>query len=79
MPIYFLVGAHNSQDGFIPIQNSPIAQELFEKANHILGFNITDTMFEGSADDHIETKVTQSAVFLHSVILAKRKAIKNSI
>ena len=52
-------------------ENSPLAQELFEQANDILGFNITDTMFEGSAEDLKETKVTQPAIFLHSVILAK--------
>ncbi|AYN66616.1 [acyl-carrier-protein] S-malonyltransferase [Euzebyella marina] len=49
----------------------PIAQELFEKANEILGFSITDIMFEGSAEDLKETKVTQPAIFLHSVILSK--------
>ncbi|MCL4153156.1 UNVERIFIED_CONTAM: hypothetical protein GTU68_064167 [Idotea baltica] len=52
-------------------ENSPEAQHLFEDANEILGFNITDIMFEGSAEDLKETKVTQPAIFLHSVILAK--------
>ncbi|MEQ3690093.1 MAG: ACP S-malonyltransferase [Flavobacterium sp.] len=52
-------------------ENSNLAQELFEKANEILGFNITDIMFEGTAEELKETKVTQPAVFLHSVILAK--------
>lgn len=52
-------------------ENSPQAKELFEKANDILGFRITDIMFEGTADQLKETKVTQPAVFLHSVILAK--------
>ena len=52
-------------------ENSPLAKELFEKANEILGFRITDIMFEGSAEELKETKVTQPAVFLHSVILAK--------
>ena len=47
------------------------AKELLEKANEILGFRITDVMFEGSADDLKQTKVTQPAVFLHSVVLAK--------
>lgn len=51
--------------------NSPIAKDLFEKANEILGFRITDIMFEGTAEELKETKVTQPAVFLHSVILAK--------
>ena len=52
-------------------ENSAQAKELFEKANSILGFRITDIMFEGSAEELKETKVTQPAVFLHSVILAK--------
>lgn len=47
------------------------AKALFEKANEILGFRITDIMFEGTADELKQTKVTQPAVFLHSVILAK--------
>lgn len=50
--------------------SSPRAKELFEKANEILGFRITDIMFEGTDDDLKQTKVTQPAVFLHSVILA---------
>lgn len=50
--------------------NSPLAKEMFEKANEILGFRITDIMFEGSADELKQTKVTQPAIFLHSVILA---------
>ena len=52
-------------------EQSPLAKELFEKANEILGFRITDIMFEGTAEELKETKVTQPAVFLHSVILAK--------
>ncbi|MHA7109951.1 ACP S-malonyltransferase [Sunxiuqinia elliptica] len=52
-------------------ENSPLAKELFDKANEILGFSITDIMFEGTADDLKQTKVTQPAIFLHSVILAK--------
>jgi len=51
--------------------NSPEAKELFEKANEILGFRITDLMFEGTDEDLKQTKVTQPAIFLHSVILAK--------
>lgn len=47
------------------------AKELFEEANEILGFRITDVMFEGSDEDLKQTKVTQPAIFLHSVILAK--------
>ena len=57
-------------------ENSPLAKELFEKANEILGFRITDIMFEGTAEELKETKVTQPAVFLHSVILAKVLDVK---
>ena len=49
----------------------PLAKELFEKANEILGFRITDLMFAGTDEDLRQTKVTQPAIFLHSVILAK--------
>ncbi|SFB88829.1 [acyl-carrier-protein] S-malonyltransferase [Flagellimonas taeanensis] len=52
-------------------ENHSLAQELFEKANDILGFSITDIMFEGTAEDLKQTKVTQPAIFLHSVILGK--------
>lgn len=51
-------------------ENSPRAKELFEKANELLGFRITDMMFNGTEDDLKQTKVTQPAIFLHSVILA---------
>lgn len=51
--------------------NSPLAKELFEKANEILGFRITDLMFDGIDEDLRQTKVTQPAIFLHSVILSK--------
>ena len=51
-------------------ENSPKAKELFEKANEILGFRITDIMFDGTDEDLRQTKVTQPAVFLHSVISA---------
>jgi [acyl-carrier-protein] S-malonyltransferase len=51
--------------------NSPLAKDLFEKANEILGFRITDLMFAGTDEDLRQTKVTQPAIFLHSVILAK--------
>ena len=50
---------------------SPLARELFETANDILGFRITDIMFDGSDEDLRQTKVTQPAIFLHSIILAK--------
>tara|TARA_R110002073_G_scaffold336450_1_gene533547 strand:- start:2954 stop:3841 length:888 start_codon:yes stop_codon:yes gene_type:complete len=64
-------GAQFSGMGLDLYENAPLAQELFEKANSILGFSITDIMFEGSAEDLKETKVTQPSIFLHSVILAK--------
>lgn len=51
--------------------NSPLAKEMFEKANQILGFRITDLMFAGTDEDLKQTKVTQPAIFLHSVILSK--------
>ncbi len=54
--------------------NNLQAKELFEKANGILGFRITDIMFSGTADELKQTKVTQPAIFLHSVILAKTLA-----
>ena len=64
-------GAQFTGMGLDLYENSPLAQELFERANEILEFPITDIMFEGSAEDLKETKVTQPAIFLHSVILAK--------
>ena len=64
-------GAQFTGMGLDLYEKSTLAQELFEKANKILGFSITDIMFEGTAEDLKETKVTQPAIFLHSVILAK--------
>jgi len=52
-------------------ENSVEAKELFERANEILGFRITDLMFDGCDEDLKQTKVTQPAIFLHSIILAK--------
>ena len=52
-------------------ESNETARNLFEKANEILGFRITDMMFEGTEDDLKQTKVTQPAIFLHSVLLAK--------
>ena len=69
-------GAQFSGMGKDLYENSAVAKELFEKANDILGFRITDIMFEGTADELKETKVTQPAVFLHSVILAKVLDVK---
>lgn len=64
-------GAQFSGMGRELFEKSTEAQDLFNEANKILGFSITDTMFEGSAEDLKQTKVTQPAVFLHSVILSK--------
>ncbi|WP_372752387.1 ACP S-malonyltransferase [Mariniflexile sp.] len=64
-------GAQFKGMGLDLYENSPLAQEMFERANTILGFNITDIMFEGTPEALKETKVTQPAIFLHSVILAK--------
>ena len=64
-------GAQFTGMGLELYNNSQMAHELFEKANEILGFRITDIMFEGTADQLKQTNVTQPAIFLHSVILAK--------
>ena len=64
-------GAQFSGMGKELYENSAEAREMFELANDILGFRITDMMFDGSAEDLRQTNVTQPAVFLHSVILAK--------
>jgi [acyl-carrier-protein] S-malonyltransferase len=64
-------GAQFTGMGLDLYKGSSLAQEYFEKANVILGFSITDIMFEGTAAQLKETKVTQPAIFLHSVILAK--------
>ncbi|MDD7302998.1 MAG: ACP S-malonyltransferase [Bacteroidaceae bacterium] len=63
-------GAQFSGMGKDLYESNETAKELFELANNILGFRITDIMFEGSAEDLKQTKVTQPAVFLHSVISA---------
>ena len=52
-------------------ESSELAKELFEQANDVLGFRISDVMFEGSADELKATKITQPAIFLHSIIKAK--------
>lgn len=69
-------GAQFSGMGKELYDSVPRAKELFEKANEILGFRITDTMFGGTADELKQTKVTQPAVFLHSVILATALGIE---
>ena len=57
-------------------ENHPLAKELFEKANEILGFRITDIMFAGTDEELKQTKVTQPAVFLHSVIRARCRCLE---
>ncbi len=64
-------GAQFSGMGLDLFEASGLAQDLFHQANDILGFSITDIMFEGEAEDLKQTKVTQPAIFLHSVILSK--------
>jgi [acyl-carrier-protein] S-malonyltransferase len=64
-------GAQFSGMGLALYESSELAQELFEKANKILKFSITDVMFQGTDEELKQTKVTQPAIFLHSVILAK--------
>ena len=69
-------GAQFSGMGKDLYDNNLQAREMFEQANRILGFRITDMMFEGTAEELRQTRVTQPAVFLHSVILAKTLDIK---
>ena len=69
-------GAQFSGMGKELYENSAEAREMFELANEILGFRITDIMFEGSAEELKQTKVTQPAIFLHSVVLAKVLGVK---
>ncbi len=64
-------GAQFTGMGLDLYENSEKAKDLFEQANDILGFEITKIMFEGSAEELKETKVTQPAIFLHSTILAE--------
>ena len=64
-------GAQYSGMGKELYDNNEEARSMFERANEILGFRITDIMFDGSNEDLRQTKVTQPAVFLHSVVLAK--------
>ena len=64
-------GAQYSGMGLDLYNDSSLAKDLFEKANSILEFDITEIMFSGSPEDLRQTKVTQPAIFLHSVILSK--------
>lgn len=69
-------GAQFSGMGKDLYESSSVAKQMFDRANEVLGFNITDIMFSGTDEDLRQTKVTQPAVFLHSVILAKVLDIK---
>lgn len=69
-------GAQFSGMGKELYESVPQAKELFERANEILGFRITDTMFGGTAEELKQTAVTQPAVFLHSVVLATALGIR---
>ncbi len=64
-------GAQFSGMGADLYEKSVAARQLFDQANKILGFSITDVMFHGTAEDLKQTKITQPAIFLHSVITAK--------
>ena len=73
MKVFMLPGQGSQFPGMAKelYESNPTAREMFDRANEILGFNITEIMFDGTAEDLKQTKVTQPAVFLHSVILAK--------
>lgn len=60
-------------------ENHEVARQLFDQANEILGFDITKVMFEGTAEELRQTKITQPAIFLHSVITAKVKMDKDEV
>lgn len=64
-------GSQYSGMGLDLYEGSPLAKELFDQANEILGFEISKTMFEGSDEELKQTRITQPAIFLHSVITAK--------
>ena len=72
MKAYIFPGQGSQSPGMAKdiYENSAVAKKLFETANDILGFRITDIMFEGTEEELKQTKVTQPAVFLHSAILA---------
>lgn len=73
MKVYMFPGQGSQFPGMAKdlYETNPVAREMFDKANEILGFNITEIMFNGTAEELKQTKVTQPAIFLHSVILAK--------
>jgi len=67
-------GAQFTGMGLSLYENYPQAKELFEKANDVLGYRISDVMFEGTAEELAQTKITQPAIFLHSVVAYKTLA-----
>ena len=73
MTVYMFPGQGSQFPGMAKdlYESDPVAREMLEKANEILGFRITDIMFDGTAEDLKQTRVTQPAIFLHSVVLAK--------
>lgn len=73
MNVYMFPGQGSQFPGMAKdlYESNATARELFDRANEILGFNITEIMFNGTADELKQTRVTQPAIFLHSVILAK--------
>ncbi len=73
MKVYMFPGQGSQFPGMAKdlYESNATAREMFDRANEILGFNITEIMFNGTADELKQTRVTQPAIFLHSVILAK--------
>ena len=73
MNVYMFPGQGSQFPGMAKdlYESNPAAREMFDRANEILGFNITEIMFNGTVEELKQTKVTQPAIFLHSVILAK--------
>ena len=73
MKVYMFPGQGSQFPGMAKdlYETDQTAREMFDRANEILGFNITDIMFDGTAEELKQTRVTQPAIFLHSVIAAK--------
>ena len=73
MTVYMFPGQGSQFPGMAKdlYESNPVARQMLDRADEILGFPITEVMFHGTADDLKQTKVTQPAIFLHSVILAK--------
>ena len=73
MTVYMFPGQGSQFPGMAKdlYESNPVARQMLDRADEILGFPITEVMFHGTAEDLKQTKVTQPAIFLHSVILAK--------